>query len=313
MTTALTEPVRMVAWLGRVVRARRRAPSDGPAEPVRDEKRRLVLSQALGGAAAALGLATAVAGRREADALRVVRVRAPLRRLPEAMSGTRIAQITDLHFGGSIGPEYLARVVEMVNALEPDLVAITGDLVDGPARTVAAGLAPLAGLRARHGVFYVTGNHEYYHGAAEWVVALSKLGVRVLSNERVEVGEPGASFDLAGVHDRSAAHYRIGHTQDLPAALAGRDPEREVVLLAHQPVIVRDAAKHDVGLVLSGHTHGGQLAPYKFALLLEQPFVDGLHRLGDTLIYVSRGAGYWGPKLRVLAPPEIAEITLLRA
>jgi hypothetical protein len=299
IATLLTEPARAAAWIA----ARRRPP---------DPARRLTLRRVLGGAAATLGFGAAAAGAAEALALRVQRVRVPLRRLPAEMSGTRIVQITDLHFGGSTGPEYLARVVEAANALDPDLVAITGDLVDGPATTLAPALAPLANLRARHGVYFVTGNHEYYHGGAEWVAALAELGIKVLRNERVVIGEGERSFDLAGVDDRSAVHYRIGHGHDLPKALAGRDHARELVLLAHQPASVREAAKYDVGLVLSGHTHGGQIYPFKYLLYLEEPFVDGLHQLRDTYIYVSRGAGYWGPPMRVGAPPEIAEVTLVR-
>jgi uncharacterized protein len=300
---AVTEIARAGAFVSWAIRRR-----DPP-----DPARRRALGQALGGAAVVTGGAVALAGAHEALDLVVERVHVPLRRLPAAMSGLRIVQISDLHFGAAVGPAYLARVIAEVNALDPDLVAITGDLVDAPVDALRASIAALASLRSRLGVYFVTGNHEYYAGAGAWVEHLPTLGVRVLRNERVSIGEGDASFDLAGVDDQSAASWRIGHGHDLPKALAGRDPAREVVLLAHQPVTVHEAARHDVGLQLSGHTHGGQIWPMRYLLLLDQPFVDGLHSLADTFIYVSRGTGYWGPPMRVGARPEITELTLTRA
>jgi predicted MPP superfamily phosphohydrolase len=278
-----------------------------------DAARRRALGQALGGAAVVTGGAAALAGAGAALDLVVERVRVPLRRLPAAMSGLRIVQVSDLHLGAAVGPAYLARVIAEVNALDPDLVAITGDLVDDKVEALRDWIAPIATLRSRLGVYFVTGNHEYYSGAPAWVEHLPTLGVRVLRNERVSIGEGDASFDLAGVDDTSAVHWLVGHAQDVPAALRDRDPAREVVLLAHQPVTVREAAQHGVGLQLSGHTHGGQIWPLRFLLLLDQPFVDGLHRLADTYIYVSRGTGHWGPPMRVGVRPEITEITLVRA
>jgi hypothetical protein len=281
--------------------------------PPPDEARRRALSQVLGGAAVAAGGAAALVGVAEALNLVLERVRVPLARLPEAMSGTRIVQITDVHLGSATGPEYLARVVAEVNALAPDLIAITGDLVDGSVDRLRPHVALLRGLRARYGVFFVTGNHEFYSGAPAWAAHLATLGVRVLRNERVSIGDAEASFDLAGVDDWNASHYADEHGHDLPAAVAGRDPARELVLLAHQPRSLYEAALHGVGLQLSGHTHGGQLFPLRPLLYFDQPFLDGLHRRGETWIYVSRGTGYWGPPMRVGARPEITEITLVRA
>jgi hypothetical protein len=162
-------------------------------------------------------------------------------------------------------------------------------------------------------VFFVTGNHEYYSGAVEWVAHLATLGVRVLRNERVSIGDEHGSFDLAGVDDYSARGLAEGHGHDMNKAMADRDPTREVVLLAHQPRSIHEAAKHGVGLQLSGHTHGGQIFPWKFLVKLQQPFVAGLDRLGSTYIYTSRGTFFWGPPVRVGAPAEVTEITLLRA
>ena len=237
----------------------------------------------------------------------VKRVRVTLPRLPSDMSGYRMVQLSDLHIGSTLGGEWLSQVVERVNALEPHAVVITGDLVDGSVERLRDQVAPLAELRAEHGVFFVTGNHEYYSGADAWLKELTRLGVRPLRNERVSMGNGRASFDLAGVDDWAA--FGKGHGPDLSGALAGRDPARELVLLAHQPKQIHEAAEHGVGLQLSGHTHGGQIVPWNFFVRLQQGrFVAGLTQIGETQIYVSRGTGFWGPPMRVGAP---AEITLL--
>ncbi len=258
-------------------------------------------------------------------AVAVKRVRTELSRLCPSLAGFRVVQLSDVHIGPTLRREFMARVVETVNALEPDLVVITGDLVDGSVAALREHTAPLADLRAKHGVFAVTGNHEYYSGADAWIAELTRLGVRTLRNERVRIGggERGSGggdrsgsassdggdsggdggFDLAGVDDHTA--FGPGHGPDLARALEGRDERRECVLLAHQPRQAKEAAARGVGLVLTGHTHGGQIFPFNLFVRLQQPFVAGRYRLGATQIYVSRGTGYWGPPLRVLAPPEI--------
>lgn len=234
----------------------------------------------------------------------VRRVQVRLRRLSPAMSGTRVVQLTDVHVGPLIQAGFVERVVAATHALAPDLVVITGDLVDGSVARLASEVAPLGRLRARHGVYFVTGNHEYFSGADAWVEHLRGLGIVVLRNERVRIGGDDG-FDLAGVDDFRA------RTHDVAAALRGRDPQREVVLLAHQPRSVHEAARHGVGLQISGHTHGGQIFPWGLLVALEQPVVEGLARFGETQVWVSRGTGTWGPPMRVGAPPEISEITLL--
>jgi hypothetical protein len=279
----------------------------GPDEP----ERRLALARVLAAASAAFGFAGASAGLASAlGAVRVERLRVALARLPAALAGTRVVQISDVHVGPTIGREFLERVVDQVNALEPDVVAITGDLVDGPVAALREHVAPLARLRAKHGVFFVTGNHEYYSGVAAWLDELAALGVRVLRNERVPIGDERASFDLAGVDDWTSGRVSPGHGHDLRRALAGRDPGRELVLLAHQPRCAAEAAELGVGLQLSGHTHGGQIFPWNFLVRLQQPFVAGLYRLRDTWVYVNRGTGYWGPPMRVGSPAEITCIEL---
>ncbi|MGK4001724.1 metallophosphoesterase [Sorangium sp. So ce1036] len=276
-----------------------------------DGDRRTFLSRAIAGAAGVLAMGLGITGAASAlgeVAVRPVRVR--LRRLPRAMSGFRVVQLTDLHIGPTIGREWLERVVARVNALEPDVVAITGDLVDGSVEELREHTAPLADLRARHGVFFVTGNHEYYSGIDAWVAELGRLGVRVLRNERVSIGHGEHSFDLAGVDDWSARGMGRGHGPDLARALAGRDPARELVLLAHQPKQILEAERMGVGLQLSGHTHGGQIFPWGLFVRLDQPYVAGLSWHGQSQIYVSRGTGYWGPPMRVGAPSEITLIEL---
>jgi predicted MPP superfamily phosphohydrolase len=276
-----------------------------PADP----ERRLVLARSV---AAAIGAASALIGAggivNVARGFDIRRVRVPMPRLPRGESGYSIVQMTDIHVGPTIGRAFVERIVRETNALEPDLVVITGDLVDGTVDQLAHLVAPLADLRPRDGVFFVTGNHEYYSGADAWIAHLRGLGIRVLRNERVAIRD---AFDLAGVDDASAHRMLPDHGQDVAGALRGRDPSRAVVLLAHQPKAVKDAAKEDVDLQLSGHVHGGQMVPFNWLVRLDQPFVSGLHRFERTWVYVSTGTGYWGPPMRVGPGAELTRIELV--
>jgi predicted MPP superfamily phosphohydrolase len=264
------------------------------------------LAGGVGGAAALLSLWL---GRRVV----VKRVEVPLARLPAGLHGTNIVQLSDVHIGPTLGRRFLSRVVDKVNALQPEVVVITGDLVDGSVERLGPAVAVLARLRARHGVFFVTGNHEYYSGADAWCTFLTGLGVRVLRNERVAIGAGAQSYDLAGVDDFSAHHFGGDHGADLSRALAGRDASRELILLAHQPRAVVDAERAGVGLQISGHTHGGQIWPFNYLVRLQQPVTSGLVRFGRSLIYVSNGTGYWGPPMRLGSPAEITQLVLHRA
>jgi len=257
----------------------------------------------------ALGL-TAVGFLNARRPARVQRVTVPLSRLPPQLDGFRIAQITDIHVGPTIKAPYLQAIVDRVNALEADVVAITGDLVDGSVAELRAHVAPLAQLRARHGVYFVTGNHEYYSGVHGWVAELQRLGIRVLHNEHVVLRHEGAHLVLAGVPDVSGHRFDPDHRSDPAAALAGAPREAPRVLLAHQPRSATAAAEAGFHLQLSGHTHGGQFLPWNWLVPLQQPFTAGLHRLGGLLVYVSRGTGYWGPPKRLGAPSEIAVLRL---
>jgi uncharacterized protein len=256
-------------------------------------------------------LLTVFAMRSALGDVRVRTIEVALPGLPAAQSGTTLVQLSDIHAGPTLGREFIERIVQQTNQLEPDVVAITGDLVDGSVAHLADHVAPLAQLKARHGVYFVTGNHEYYSGAEAWCTELRRLGVRVLRNERVSIGDGGASYDLAGIDDHSAARFGHGHGADLPRALEGRDANRALVLMAHQPRAIAEAEQLGVGLQLSGHTHGGQIWPFYYFVFLQQPVVSGLKRIGRSLVYVSNGTGYWGPPMRLGAPAEITRFVLL--
>lgn len=275
-------------------------------------ERRVFFRRAAGGGAVVA--AVAVAGHGVTQALRppeIVKLPITLDRLPASMDGFTIAQICDVHVGLTIDESFVRGIVEQVNELNADLIVIVGDLVDGKVADLAKDVAPLAELRAEHGVYFVTGNHEYYAGVDPWLAHIEELGIRVLRNERVEIGSEGTSFDLAGVDDHNADRWP-GHGTDLPKALEGRDPNRELVLLAHQPRQVHVAREHGVGLQLSGHTHGGQIWPWHYVVMAQQGGLQlsGHSVHGTTQLYVSRGTGYWGPPVRVFAPAEITKITL---
>ncbi len=240
----------------------------------------------------------------------VVEVSVPITDLPAALDGFRIVQISDIHVGPTIRGEYLQRIVAAVNALDADMVAITGDLVDGSVADLHADIAPLAQLRSRHGSFFVTGNHEYYSGASAWVAELRRLGVIVLMNQHRVLQHGTASAVVGGVTDYGAVRFDSAQRSDPRQAIAGAPAVAGVrILLAHQPRSAHAAAKAGFDLQLSGHTHGGQFMPWNFFVRLQQPFVAGLDRLGALLVYTSRGTGYWGPPKRFGAP---SEITLLR-
>lgn len=240
---------------------------------------------------------------------RVVRVDIPLAGLPAQLEGFTIAQISDIHVGPTIKGGYVGAIVDRVNSLGADLIAITGDLVDGSVPQLAAHTAPLARLVARHGTYVVTGNHEYYSGALAWMAEFERLGLRGLMNEHVVIEHDGGHLVLAGVTDYSAHVFDLAQRSDPHAALAGSPAGLLRILLAHQPRSAHAAESAGFDLQLSGHTHGGQFWPWNLFVSLQQPFTAGLHRLGRLWVYTSRGTGYWGPPKRFGAP---SEITLLR-
>ncbi|MEU8259726.1 metallophosphoesterase [Micromonospora sp. NPDC048999] len=291
-------------------------PVDPPAatRPEHDPSRRLLLAR---GAAIFAGLTAAgVTGYGVRTAMgppQLDRVRIPLAKLPRSMDGLRIATVSDIHLGPLRGRAHTERIVAMINRLDADLVAVVGDLVDGSVAELGEAAEPLRDLRSRYGNFFVTGNHEYYSGVEEWVREVDRLGLRVLQNERQEIHARGGVLDLAGVNDVTAAGTGLAAPADYAAALGDRDPSRPVVLLAHQPVAAHEAAKFGVDLQLSGHTHGGQMAPFNLLVGLQQPVVSGLGEVDGTKVYVTNGAGFWGPPVRVGAPPQVTLVELRAA
>lgn len=245
---------------------------------------------------------------------RIVDVEIPIPDLPEALNNFTIAQISDVHVGPTIKRRYLQAIVDRVNHIDADLIAITGDLVDGHVNHLAPHVEPLAELRARYGTYFVTGNHEYYSGVHGWIDELRRLGIQVLINEHVVVDHQGATVLVAGVTDYSAHTVEPAHRSDPEAALAGAPHDVAVrLLLAHQPRSGMAAAEAGFDLQLSGHTHGGQFLPWNFFVRFQQPFTAGLRRIDQLWVYTSRGTGYWGPPKRLGAPSEITRLRLVRA
>ncbi|MFG2051580.1 metallophosphoesterase [Micromonospora sp. NPDC048935] len=309
-TTAAPEPV-LVGAAG---------PPEPPAAGAvaaadHDPGRRLLLAR---GAAIFAGLtATGITGYGVHTALgppRLDRVQIPLAKLPRSMDGLRIATVSDIHLGPLRGRAHTERIVAAINRLDADLVAVVGDLVDGSVAELGPAAAPLRDLRSRYGNFFVTGNHEYYSGVEEWVQEVDRLGLRVLQNQRQEIRARGGVLDLAGVNDLDATGTTgLAAGPDFAAALGDRDQSRPVVLLAHQPLAAVEAAHYGVDLQLSGHTHGGQVVPFNLVVRLAQPVVSGLGEVDGTKVYVTNGAGFWGPPVRVGAEPQISLVELRSA
>ncbi|WP_426756506.1 metallophosphoesterase [Myxococcus sp. Y35] len=246
---------------------------------------------------------------------KVERLTVPVAGLAPGLSGLKVVQISDIHVGPTLDGRWLRRVVEQVNALQPDVVAVTGDLVDGTVDALRDEVKPLAGLRASLGVFYVTGNHEYYHGGPAWAAEVARLGLTVLQNEHRVVERDGARLTIAGVTDHDAGHIIPSHASRPELALHGAPQGVPRLLLAHQPRTALRVAESGVmvDLQLSGHTHGGQVFPFMFFIKLQQPVVRGLATIAGVRVYTHRGTGYWGPPLRLGPAPEIAELTLVPA
>ncbi|MEU4694649.1 metallophosphoesterase [Actinoplanes sp. NPDC023714] len=252
------------------------------------------------------------------EAMRVARVRrvdVTIPRLGAGLDGLRVVLITDTHYGPIDRTRWSRGVTQVINSLDPDIVAHTGDIADGQVQQRLSMAAPLADVRARHARVYVTGNHEYFSGALGWVEHMTSLGWDALHNRHLVVTRGGDSLIVAGVDDRTAAGSGLpGHHADHEAALAGADPSLPVLLLAHQPHQIDGAVAHGIDLQLSGHTHGGQMWPFHYLVRLDQPVLQGLSRHSErTQLYTSRGTGFWGPPFRIFAPSEITLLTLRAA
>ena len=307
LTLLVCEPIRLV-----LRRRARREPAQQPAADGAALNRRIFLARATAVAAGAASVGLVGTGLVGAlgppDTLRVP-VR--LRRLDPALRGFRIAVVSDIHLGPLAGRAHTERIVATINETEPDLVAIVGDLVDGTVAELGSAAEPLQDLVSREGTFFVTGNHEYFvDDTADWLGELERLGVAALRNENTLIRRGTGAFDLVGVNDVAGEEH--SDPPDFERALSGVDGSRPTILLAHQPVQVMQAATHDIDLQLSGHTHGGQMWPFHYVVRAVQPSLAGLSTVDGTQLYVTRGAGFWGPPVRVGAPPDITVISLER-
>ncbi|MGE4335247.1 MAG: metallophosphoesterase [Pigmentiphaga sp.] len=302
--TLLRDVLWLALWVLAVISAQITAPAAGGTFAAASALIVVVLSLA----AALVGLFNA---RRLA---RVVDVALPVPGLPESLRNFTLVQISDVHVGPTIKRGYVDAIVDAVNALSPDAIALTGDIVDGNVDGLGAHTAPLGRLRARHGVYLVTGNHEYYSGVGQWVAEFRRLGLTVLLNQHEALQCGDATLVVAGVTDYSAKAFVPAHASDPRAALEGAPAQAAFkILLAHQPRSAPAAEAAGFDLQLSGHTHGGQFWPWNFFVPLQQPFVTGLHRHGRLWVYVNRGTGYWGPPLRLGSPSEITRLRLVPA
>lgn len=222
----------------------------------------------------------------------------------------KIVQLSDIHIAGLINAEFIKNIVQRVNLLNPDIVVITGDLIDIEISAAKDALNELSKLKSKYGTYFIVGNHEYFHGITKIINKVKSLGIRVLENENVYIGEASCGFNLAGVYD--VFGYRTNtYVPDLNKALRGVDKNSPTILLAHQPKYIKEV-KNGVDLMLSGHTHGGQIYPFRFLVKLQQPYIEGLHKHNENLqIYVNKGTGFWGPPMRLGASSEITEIIIL--
>jgi hypothetical protein len=286
------------------------APSPSPSPDVDESRRRFLARTMAGGAFVAGGGLAAYGSWRAFSPPLVTELAVRIPKLPKALDGLSIVQLTDIHVGHFIQRRYMDALVQQANALRPDLFAITGDLVDGDVPSLGGAVAALRNLKSRYGSFFVTGNHDYYSGDEEWTAFLQSLDIQVLRNRHVRIGDAGGSLDLVGVDDWSGGRRRNKKGYDLDLALQGRDPDRAGVLLAHQPANFKEAAERGMDLQISGHTHGGQLVPMTLFIGFAWEHAAGLYAQGDSHIYVSRGCGFWGPPMRVGSPPEIVKLVL---
>jgi len=290
--------------LGKLVIRLRPASAVTPPNPAR----RQTLGRLFASGIALGGTTLGAVGVAQAQGFRVARLDIRLAKLPALFDGFTIVQMSDIHVGPTLGRAFVEEIVSRANAEQADLIAITGDLVDGSVAHLARQTEPLRHLSARYGTLFVTGNHEYYSGADEWIEELSRLCIVVLRNDAKLIESGDSSLLVAGVTDYRADRY--GDAPDLKRALKDRRADEEVVLLAHQPRAFPEAADHDVGLQLSGHTHGGQFWPWNWVIHLIEPVVAGWAQLKRTQIYVNSGTGYWGPPMRVGTQAEITVVTL---
>ena len=302
-------PAALLNILKRMIPARPYGKPD-PAPPENPSRRGFLVNSMNYGIMATASLTTGYGILEAKRVPEVKEVQIPIPALPEDFDGFKIVQVTDLHVSPTIRRPYVEKVVEIVNSLNADIFALTGDLVDGTIHQLSEDVAPLKNIQSAQGNFFVTGNHEYYFGVIDWVTHIKRLGFSILLNEFRMIHRDRGSLLLAGVTDYRGGNFLRTHRSDPVKAVAGAPAANVNILLAHQPKSIVDAARAGFDLQISGHTHGGQFFPWNFFVGLNQPFVSGLHKYKNTHIYVSRGTGYWGPPVRVGAPSEITLIKL---
>jgi uncharacterized protein len=315
LTLLVLEPVRLAlrGWTKRKPPATTTAAASAAGEepttsPTLNRRVFLARVSAVAAGAASVGL-VGVGASNALGPPELLQVPIRLRRLDSAFNGFRIAVVSDIHLGPLSGRAHTERIVGMINETAPDLVAIVGDVVDGTVEELGPAAEPLRDLASREGTFFVTGNHEYFvEDPYSWLRELERLGVQPLRNENTAIRRGTAAFDLAGVNDIQGESR--SDAPDFDRALSGLNSSRPTILLAHQPILVEEAAARGVDLQLSGHTHGGQMWPFHYIVRLAQPSLAGLSMVDRTQLYVTRGAGFWGPPVRIGAPPDITVLSL---
>lgn len=298
-----------LAWIGKKTSA---LVSDKKQEP--DPLRRQFLLQSLNLSvvgAAALATSYGIYEARKTPGL--VELDIPMPRLPQAFDGFRIAQLCDVHAGLTVDRDWVEKVVEEVQKQDADLIAFVGDMVDGSVPALESTVAPFADLRAPYGKFFTTGNHEYYSGALPWIEHARDLGFDVLMNEHRRIQKNGASIVLAGVTDYTAGQFYKDQASDPHKAVEGTSTDDVRILMAHQPRSLYQYGELKIDFTMNGHTHGGQFVPWNWFATIGQPFIKGLHRWNEGLVYVSKGTGYWGPPVRLGARSEVTVFTLRKA
>lgn len=280
-------------------------------EEIANPERREFVSGLIASAASTIVLISSGIGVKNYYSNAVVKkFKVALKGLPEALKGFKIVQISDLHLGQMMTKKTLEQVVDQVNSLKPDLIAITGDLADGPTTKLLREANPLKNLKAEKGIYFVTGNHEYYSGVENWTFAIDKMGIKVLNNENIKIRREDDYFYLAGVTDHEGKNFGREHASDFEKALSGLENGKKKILLAHQPIAVQKASEYGADLVLAGHTHGGQIWPFNYFVYLQQPYLKGFYDYNGTKLYVNQGTGCWGPPVRLGSKNEITQIIL---
>ena len=280
-------------------------------EEIANPERREFVSGLIASAASTIVLISSGIGVKNYYSNAVVKkFKVSLKGLPEALKGFKIVQISDLHLGQMMTKKTLEQIVDQVNSLKPDLIAITGDLADGSTAKLLNEANPLKNLKAEKGIYFVTGNHEYYSGVENWTLAIDKMGIKVLNNENIKIRKEDDYFYLAGVTDHEGKNFGREHASDFKKALSGLENGKKKILLAHQPIAVQKASEYGTDLVLAGHTHGGQIWPFNYFVYLQQPYLKGFYDYNGTKLYVNQGTGCWGPPVRLGSKNEITQITL---